>query len=98
MVLATNFQKQNSWKVKNCLLFISPNCRQWRKLFPSLSILLEDHDQNRHSKFMLYLRARSFSHQLHLLLEFRVKDVYVFHVFLTAHFTRWNFNGVCASN
>jgi hypothetical protein len=47
---------------------------------------------------MLYLRARSFSHQLQLLVKFRVEEVYLFYMLLTTNITRWNFNRVYASD
>jgi hypothetical protein len=39
------------------------------------------------NKFMLYLRARSFNHQLQLLVKISVKGVYLFYTFLTANIT-----------
>jgi hypothetical protein len=32
---------------------------------------------------MLYLRTKEFSHQLQMLVNFRVKEVYIFYLFLT---------------
>jgi hypothetical protein len=37
---------------------------------------------------MLYLRAKEFSKQQQLLVEYRVKEVYLFYVFLTITITR----------
>jgi hypothetical protein len=37
---------------------------------------------------MLYLRAKEFSHQLQLLVKLRVKEVYLFYVFLTIAINR----------
>jgi hypothetical protein len=45
-----------------------------------------------YNMFMLYLWAKSFSHQLQLLVKLRLKEVYMFYVFLTI--TQRNFNGV----
>jgi hypothetical protein len=45
---------------------------------------------------MLYLRVRSFNHQLQLLVSLKVKEVCLFYIFLSS-ITRWNFNGVWAS-
>jgi hypothetical protein len=39
---------------------------------------------------LLYLKAKLFSHQLQLLVELTVKEVYLFHVFLTTTINRFN--------
>jgi hypothetical protein len=46
---------------------------------------------------MLYLRARSFSHQLQLLVKLRVKEIYLSYIFLTASITLSEFIGVYVS-
>jgi hypothetical protein len=46
---------------------------------------------------MVYLKAKSFSHQLQLLVKLGVKEVYLFYVSLTTIITPWNFNRVYAS-
>jgi hypothetical protein len=54
-----------------CGLSVQIVARDGYCLFRSLSLLLEDDEQ----KVVLYLRARSFNHQLHLLVKVRVKEV-----------------------
>jgi hypothetical protein len=101
MVLATHFQKQNSGKVNNCWCTVNLNCRQRRKLSRSISILLEvkvstiHEGKKRHNKFMLHLRASSFSHQLQPLVKLRVRT-HVLHILNRQHY-RWNFKEVHAS-
>jgi hypothetical protein len=46
--------------------------------------------------FILCLTAKSFSHQLQLLVKLRAKELCLYHVFLTTTVNRWNFNGVYA--
>jgi hypothetical protein len=47
--------------------------------------------------FMLYLTAKSFSHQLQFMVKLSLKEVCLFHVFLTTTTTRRNINGVYVS-
>jgi hypothetical protein len=47
--------------------------------------------------FTLYLMAKSFSHQLQLLVKFTVKQVSLFNAFLTTTTNRWNFIWLYAS-
>jgi hypothetical protein len=44
--------------------------------------------KNWYNKFMLYLGARSFHHQLQFLAKLRVKELYLFCVFLTTTIAR----------
>jgi hypothetical protein len=46
---------------------------------------------------MLYLRSKEFNHQLQLLVKLRMKEVYLFCVFLTITITRVNLNWGYAS-
>jgi hypothetical protein len=102
VVLATNSQKRNSGKVNNYWCIFNPNCRQTRKLFFSeVSVCwwstkvcrLQQIKAESDSQFMLYLRVRSFSRRLQLLVKLRVKEVYLSCVFSTI-IARWSFNGI----
>jgi hypothetical protein len=53
--------------------------------------------RQRRKFFMLYTMAKSFNCQLQLLIKLRVKEVYLFHVFLNTTINCWNFNGLYAS-
>jgi hypothetical protein len=46
-------------------------------------------------RMLMYLRATSFSHQLELLVKFRVKEVYLFYIFFTANITIKISMGLC---
>jgi hypothetical protein len=54
--------------------------------------------RQRQKLFMLYLTTKSFSHQLQMLMELRVEEVYLFHVFLTTTINHLKYNRVYASN
>jgi hypothetical protein len=43
-------------------------------------------------------KEKAFSHQLQLFVKVRVKEIYLFHSFLTTTITRRNLNGVYASS
>jgi hypothetical protein len=45
-------------------------------------------DKKLYSKFLVYLRARSFNRQLQLLVNLRVNEVFILYVFLTTTITR----------
>jgi hypothetical protein len=90
----------NYWRI------ISPNCRQRRILFiPKCQntaggwrSVQQIKTKKWYKKLMLYMKARSFNHQLQLLVKLEVKVTYIlFYIFLTVIITRWNFNGFCAS-
>jgi hypothetical protein len=52
----------------------------------------------RRKMFMLHFTAKSFNHQLQMLVKLRVKEVrYMFHVFLTSTIHHCEFHGVYAS-
>jgi hypothetical protein len=80
---------QNVARDRNCLFWI-------------FSVLLEDNcrtkdEGSQYNKFILYLWAKSFSHQLQLLAKLRVKEVYMLCVFLTTTIAHWNFSRASAS-
>jgi hypothetical protein len=106
MVVATNFQKQKCGKVNNYWRIIGRSCLQRRELFiPSQYTCtaggrgsVKKKGQKHHNTFMLYLRSISFNHELQLLVNLRVKELYLVYTFFTAIIARWNFNGVYASS